>query len=715
MTAAGTVDTGTVLADRWVLTRRVGTGASSHVYAARDPRLDRWVAVKVLHASLASDPAFLAQFGRETRAVSNLTADNVVRFYDADTHQLGDLRVPYIVTALMEGGSLAGILGTGRRLDVAQAIALARGAARGLRAAHHAGIVHSDVKPSNLLFDAQGRVALSDFGISRAIASATSTEPIGPASATTRYASPEQMQGRVLDGRSDVYSLALVVMESVTGVVPRLADTIAGTVALRSDGPMDISVDFGALREPLAAATEADPLRRCDAAELLALLAIAAERVDPPRPLELVSLEDLDDQTSEFEITDGAGLVVLPPMRSGTPSESDPPSEPDEGDREGTLDLTAHSAAVEPPGGERAETWTSDSIAAADEHARLAEAIPTNLGKVEPLDASDAPGAVAELPVAGKLPKGAKRGAGGRNSRRTWLVMALVLLILAGGAVATWWFALRVPTHEVPSLVGGDLTAAVAAAEENGWTTEIAGRTRVDGTVADEVLEQDPAAGTELAEGEALALVVSDGPTLTEVPQVAGLPEAEAVAALEAAGLSLGGRTTDFNEDAAAGVVLLFAPAEGLQPDADGRVPKGTAIDIIVSDGPAPRVVPGGLVGASRSDAEAALAAIQLTAEVSTDYSDTVAEGVVISAGVEPGTEVPRGSSVPLVVSDGPRPILVPDVVGQSGSAAAAALEAAGFTVSGIEGSPTGSVLATDPVAGESRPPGSSVRVFTRQ
>ena len=124
MTAAGTVDTGTVLADRWVLTRRVGTGASSHVYAARDPRLDRWVAVKVLHASLASDPAFLAQFGRETRAASNLTADNVVRFYDADTHQLGDLRVPYIVTALMEGGSLAGILGTGRRLDVAQACLL---------------------------------------------------------------------------------------------------------------------------------------------------------------------------------------------------------------------------------------------------------------------------------------------------------------------------------------------------------------------------------------------------------------------------------------------------------------------------------------------------------------------------------------------------------------------------------------------------------------
>jgi serine/threonine-protein kinase len=138
-------------------------------------------------------------------------------------------------------------------------------------------------------------------------------------------------------------------------------------------------------------------------------------------------------------------------------------------------------------------------------------------------------------------------------------------------------------------------------------------------------------------------------------------------------------------------------------------------VDLLVSDGPAPRVVPDGLVGASRSSAVAALEGIQLVPQVTEQYSDTVSRGVVLSSAVAPGTEVPRGSAVGLVVSAGPRPIVVPDVSGRSGSEAASVLEAAGFTVSGIEGSPTGAVIATDPVAGESRQPGAAVRIFTRR
>ncbi|MGI9576703.1 MAG: PASTA domain-containing protein, partial [Microthrixaceae bacterium] len=109
------------------------------------------------------------------------------------------------------------------------------------------------------------------------------------------------------------------------------------------------------------------------------------------------------------------------------------------------------------------------------------------------------------------------------------------------------------------------------------------------------------------------------------------------------------------------------------------------------------------------------LESVQLVPEVSSEYSSEVAEGVVMSAAAEAGAELPRGAVVGLVVSAGPRPIVVPNVVGQTGSSAAATLEAAGFVVSGIEGSPTGPVLATDPVAGESRRPNSSVRIFTRQ
>lgn len=699
------MDTGTVLADRWVLTQRIGTGASSHVYAARDPRLDRWVAVKVLHASLATDPTFLEQFSNEASAVSDLDADYVVRFYDAGTYDVGGLMVPYIVSALMAGGSLDGILGAGRRLDVAQAVALARGAASGLQAAHAADLVHSDVKPSNLLFDSQGRVALSDFGISRAISAAASTEPIGSASATMRYASPEQMQGRALDGKSDIYSLALVLMEAVTGVVPMLADTIAGTVGLRSQGSVDVSIDFGALRAPLLAATESNPQRRCDAAEFLSALATASERVSNPAPLELVPVDLRDEQTSEFEVESvgGPGIGALAPIVAAGSGARESASS-----NEDTIDLTGDRS--EEAGLQ--ETWAADSIAIADEHARLAEAVPSNVGTVEPLDVSDAPGAVGELggAVQSKKPRN-------RAERPRWRRYALIFLavsLVAAAAVASWWFFIRVPTHEVPALVGDDVGTATAVAEQNSWDVTVLERTRVDGTVADEVIGQDPPAGTDLAEGESLSLTISDGPTLTVVPQIAGLPEPEAAVALDAAGLVLGARSTDFNEDAAAGIVLLFAPADGLQPDANGQVAKGTAVDIIVSNGPAPRVVPGGLVGSGRSAAAAALEAVQLVPEVSSEYSDTVVEGVVISAGAEAGTELPRGTAVSLVVSAGPKPIVVPNVVGQTGSSAASSLESAGFTVSGIEGSPTGTVLATDPVAGESRQPGSSVRIFTR-
>lgn len=268
----------------------------------------------------------------------------------------------------------------------------------------------------------------------------------------------------------------------------------------------------------------------------------------------------------------------------------------------------------------------------------------------------------------------------------------------------------------MPEWIGSDVSTAEASAEDHGWEVADPLTTRRDGTVTGQVLDQDPAAGTELAEGERVRFTVSEGPTLTAFPAVSGLPEAEAVAAIEASGLAVGERPTTFNEDHAAGVVLIAQPTAGGEvPDVEGRVPKGTVVDILVSDGPAPRVVPDGLAGASRSSAVERLEAVQLVPQVSEAYSNDVERGVVISSAVAPGTELPRDSTVAVVVSAGPEPIVVPDVSGRTGSQAASVLESAGLIVSGIEGSPTGAVIATDPVAGESREPGASVRIFTRR
>jgi serine/threonine-protein kinase len=301
-----------------------------------------------------------------------------------------------------------------------------------------------------------------------------------------------------------------------------------------------------------------------------------------------------------------------------------------------------------------------------------------------------------------------------RRRRRRALLVALAVALVAGAASA-WWFLVRVPVHDVGDYVGQDVGEVRSDARSFGWELDDDTLVRRDGTVAGEVVDQDPAAGTGLAEGGTLTVTVSLGPTLVPVPAVAGLPETEARAALGDAGLAVGAVSRAADEEVPEGAVVSAAPAPGQEdPDATGQVPKGTRFTLVVSDGPAPRVVPEGLVGVPVADARARLATVQLEAAVTEQFDETVAAGVVLSAGVPPGTELERGTAVPLFVSKGPAPVQVPNVLGQSGTTAASNLQAAGFSVSGIEGSPSGAVLATDPPAGELVPRGSAIRIFTR-
>ncbi len=713
MAATGTsVDSGTVLGNRFVLSERIGIGMSSRVYLAVDRRLQTRVAVKVLHESLAADPRFLEQFTREANASARLAHDHIVPFIDSGTHDVDGLSVPYIATAFMAGGSMASMIAAGHRLDVAQAVSVGLQASDALAMAHRVDLVHRDVKPANLLFDDQGRLRLADFGIARAIAAASITEPLGSSAGTTRYASPEQMQGRTLDGRSDVYSLALVLIEAVTGIVPLLADTLAGTISMRANRDVDVSMDFGVLREPLLAATTYDPAGRCTAADLLEALQEASEEVPEAMPLALVPPAVAAHDTSELDFGDALGAEVAHGV-SVDDSEADSEDHVP-GDEPALAAAPILGGALVADGESEellidlVETNRRGPIEVAQENAAFLEARPGEHGPVEPLETS-----TSKAPL--EPPHGLRVARRWRSPRR-WAWIALVAVVLIASGTAGWWYFVRVPTHEVPDWVGQDSASLVGEAADLGWEVANPEEIRRDGTTVGEVLAQDPQPGEELAEGETIAFTVSLGATLTELPALSNVPEADAVAAIEAAGLVLGARGSDFNEDVPAGLVMLAAPADGSEaPDDQGRVPKGTAIDILVSDGPAPRAVPEGLEGLASADARARLEAVQLSASEQSQYSDSVDEGVVISVGTPAGTEVARGTAVVLVVSAGPEPIVVPNVTGKSGAAAAAALEAAGFTVSGIEGSPSGVVLATDPVAGESRERGSSVRIFTRQ
>ena len=221
---------GRVLAGRYRLLGSIGAGAGGRVYAADDVRLRRRVAVKVLHAGLSDDMGFLRRFRTEAQLAASLHHPNVMAVYDWGE----DDGIPFMVLELLEGGSLRGMLDAGNRLTPSQATHVGRQVAAALEYAHGRGLVHRDIKPANLLFDEHGIVRVADFGLARALAEASWTEPAGTVLGTARYASPEQGSAGRLDGRADLYALGLVLVESVTGNVPLVAETPLGTLSLRT-------------------------------------------------------------------------------------------------------------------------------------------------------------------------------------------------------------------------------------------------------------------------------------------------------------------------------------------------------------------------------------------------------------------------------------------------------------------------------------------------
>ena len=490
---------GRALGGRYHLLLALGSGASATVYLAEDRVLGRNVAIKVLHPGLAADESFLRRFQSEARAAAALHHPHIVQVYDWGH----DDDVVFVVLEHLAGGSLRQVLDRSGPLSPAQAADIGRQAARGLAHAHARGLVHRDIKPANLLFDEEGRLAIADFGLARAMADATWTEPEGVILGTARYASPEQAVGHGTNAATDVYSLGLVLAEAATGTVPFSADTTVATLMARQGRKLDPAPELGPLAPVLVAAAAPDPAGRPSAADLAEVLDGVVSRAGPVAPIPLPGTVPPD--TSE---------VGAPPTRR----DHRPPLY-DQGEAPTRIGAAWEAAAPAP-------------------------------------EETVAPGRATVDPVARS-----------RRRRRVLLTINALIVAAVIGAAAWLVFGvfkLTTPSRAVPDERGQTVAAAQAALVADHFKVQV-GAPRFDETVpAGQVANEDPAAGTSSKQGSTVTLFPSKGAAPRAVPDLTSLSQAEASQRLQQAGFAEKVQQQN-SETAPTGQVLSWTP-QGVQP-----------------------------------------------------------------------------------------------------------------------------------------------------
>jgi serine/threonine-protein kinase len=633
------------------------------VFKAEDLALERYVAVKLLHPELAEDPTFLHRFRAEARSVASLNHPFVLRVFDWGE----DAEGPYLVLEYLVGGSLRHLLDRGYRLTHAQAATVGAQAAEGLAYAHSRGLVHRDIKPANLLFDEEGRVRVADFGVARALADTTWTER-GAMIGTVRYAAPEQAQGQPLDGRADVYALALVLYEAVSGVVPFVADTTLATLMARVGAALPNHEALGPLDNVLVRACAPERDARLSAAGLAARLDALASALPTPAPLPL----DIP-----------AAALARPPRRTSTPSYPDASGEE-------TLQVvrglpTARTA----PG---TGTW-SDTVVPASGH------------QVFDVELLERPAPTSGPPAAASSPK-----------RRRWGRWAVAALVVAALAAAGIYIADRAklftPSHPVPNLLGATLASAHRSVARLHFHVS-AQRPRYSITVPEgAVISQQPRAGVSLKEGSTIEVVPSKGLPPETIPSLSGLDCTGAQRVLTVANL-VGTCPTSaaaYSTTVPQGQVISWSYNGATNPTV---APYHSTIVIAISQGLPPVTIPS-VAGQSYAQAQAALQAAGLQSTESQQTSTTVPAGQVTGTNPAAGATVPHGSTVTVYVSTGPPLVAVPSLDKDTVAQATAALNAVGLKLGSVYGPSGGKVFASNPSSGTTVQIGSSVSIYVQ-
>ncbi len=612
-----------VFSGRYEIVRHIARGGMAEVYLARDLMLDRQVALKVLFPELSTDRNFVERFRREAQAAANLSHPNIVSIYDWGEEE----GTYFIVMEYIEGRTLGRIIRGEGPLLADRAAEIGADVANALAFAHRSGVVHRDVKPGNVLISPTGQVKVTDFGIARAANSDQDLTQTGAVMGTATYFSPEQAQGNRVDGRSDVYSLGVVLYEMGVGRPPFSGDNPMAIaykhVREEPVSPRTINADVPEAYEAIVLQAMAkNPNDRYSSADELRqdLMRFRQGREVLANPTVAVPVVDATVAAPAYEATQVVNRTQVTDRAGGPP----PPQKRGTGAfvvlllvllviLGGLLWFVAKETGL--IGDQAADRVEMPLVIGKTGEEAAAEL--TALG-LEPIIVNEESDQQEPGKVFGQDPPGGNQ--------------------VDVGAEVTLKVVAEAVKVRLPNFVGKNIDVARDDAENAGINITV--KEQPDAKVpADQVISQPQPAGTEVPKGSSIELVVSAGKNQKPVPDVGGKEAADAANELGQAGF----RTRTVREPSSSvdeGRVVRTDPASGT------RIDEGSTVTIFVSSGAEQITVPN-VLGKTASEAKADIEAAGLIyKEGPTMASNNTDDGKVVSQNPSGGAKVEKGSAV---------------------------------------------------------------------
>ena len=624
------LEIGSFLSDRYEILSKVGAGGMSDVYKAKDHILSRFVAIKVLKQEFSEDSSFVTKFRAEAQSAAGLEHPNIVNIYDVGSEN----GLYYIVMEYVEGITLKTYIEKKGQLSFKESASIAIQVARGIEAAHNKNIIHRDIKPQNIIISTDGKVKVTDFGIAKATSSNTiSSDVMG----SVHYASPEQARNGFVDGRSDIYSLGIVMFEMVTGRVP-------------FDGDTTVAVALQHLQEEIARPSIYAP----DLPISFEKIILKCTQKTPDRRYQTIE-ELLTDIRRSLAHPD-EDFVTIAPLVDGGKTKVISPEELDK--------IKEGRGVAEDLNDDDTDADNDDEYADDEDDDEYDESLLDDDDDEDDDDDDD-----------GKLLNPKMDKAITIMGIVTAVIIVIVIIYLALSVAGVFKFGGK-KNSESQQTESQTQTESESESETQteteGQMIDIRGmsvedaqtavdRLKLDLTVfafetkqSDEkdgtILDQDVKAGDTVKRGSQINVVIAgkgdNTSEMVKIPSVIGKTKSSAKSTLESAGFSVTFEYGDYNDSVAADVVTAQSPS------AKKQAAKGSTVTVTLSPGQKPITVPN-VVGASQSQAESAIAGAGLKyTYADSQYSDTVPAGSVISQ-TKSGETVAAGTTITLTLSKG--------------------------------------------------------------